>query len=59
MILGTITFQIHVSFVYYVHKTGVVNDFLRYQIDGDADILVMFWVLKWCPRIVVFNVQIH
>ena len=45
--------SLQVAIVYNFHQTMLVDDFLWDKIDGDADILAMFWILKWCTKIVI------
>ena len=36
-----------------IKKIVLIDDFLRDQTDGDADILVIFWIIKRCTQIVI------
>ena len=56
---GFVALNAHVAVVYNVHKNVLVDDFLWDQIYGDADRLVICWILKQCPQIVIFNVRSH
>ena len=56
---GFATLNIHLAIVYDIHKILLVIDFLLNQIDGDSDILVIFWIIKRYPQIVIFYFHSH
>ena len=56
---GFVTLNVHVAVVHDIQKFVLINDLLGDQIDGDADILVILWIIKRCPQIVIFNVHSH
>ena len=54
---GFLSLNVHIDVVCNIHKTVPVDDLLWDKVYGDADILVIVWILKWCPKVVFFNVQ--
>ena len=56
---GFVKLHLHVAVVYNVHQNVLVDDLLWDQIDRDADVLLIFCILKRFPKIVIFNVHSH